>query len=96
MTKLNIISVNARGLGDQFKRRDVIQYLRNMKCDVIFVQDTHLTKEKIPFFDLLWNGKSYHSCYTFNSRGTSILINSNLQHEVLYEYTGVDGNYVIL
>ena len=51
MRTLKIASVNVRGLGGQQKRRDVLHYLRNRNYDVIFLQDTHLTKNKIPFFD---------------------------------------------
>ena len=96
MTNLNIASMNARGLGGQQKRRDVLHYLKNMKFDIIFLQDTHLIAEKITFFDSLWKGKAYHSCYTNNSRGTSILLDRNLQHTVLFEFYCERGNYVIL
>ena len=96
MTKLKTISVNVRGIGSQHKRRDVIHYLNNMKCDIVLLQDTHLTKEKICSFESIWKGKAYHSCYTNNSRGTSILFNRNLQHESIREFTSNNGNYVLL
>ena len=96
MRNLKIASVNVRGLGGQQKRRDVLHYLRNRNYDVIFLQDTHLTKNKIPFFDSLWKGKAYHSYYSNTSRGTSILIDRNLQHNILFEYLCERGNYVIV
>ena len=96
MTKLKIGSLNVRGLGGQHKRRDVMQYLNNMEFDIIFLQDTHLTAKKIPFFNTLWKGRSYHSIYTNNSRGTSILIDKELNHDVIFEFNCDTGNYVLL
>lgn len=93
---MKIISNNVRGLGAQHKRRDVLHYIRNMNCDIVFLQDTHLTKEKISSFNALWNGKAYHSCYSNNSRGSSILISKNIQHNIINEFTSDTGNYIIL
>ena len=83
-------------MGGHQKRRDVMHYLRNEKFDVVFLQDTHLTTNKIQFFESLWKGKTYHSCYSNNSRGTSILIDRNVQHTILFEYLCDRGNYVIV
>ena len=94
--KIKIASVNVRGLGGQHKRRDVLHYMRNLNFDIIFMQDTHLTPEKIPYFDSLWKGSAYHCCYTHNSRGTTILINRNVGHEVLFEVRCNEGNYMII
>ena len=96
MAKLKIVSVNVRGIGTQHKRRDVMHFLKNMNCDIIMLQDTHLIKAKISSFNSLWTGKAYHSCYTNNSRGTSILINNKLHHDIISEYTGTHGNYIII
>ena len=96
MANVKFISVNVRGIGSQQKRRDVMHFLKNLKSDIILLQDTHLTKEKIPSFDLLWRGKLYHSWYTNNSRGTSILIHNSLHHEVINTFNSSNGNYVLL
>ena len=96
MAKLKIISNNVRGLGTRHKREDVMQYLENMNRDIIFLQDTHLINSKVSAFNLLWKGKAYHSCYASNSRGTSILINRHLQHEVFNEFISDQGNYIIV
>ena len=73
-----------------------MNYLKDMNCNIILLQDTHLTETKESSFNSLWKGKAYHSCYTFNSRGCSILINKNLQHDVVEEFTDNNGNYKIL
>ena len=73
-----------------------MQYLENMNCDIILLQDTHLDNDKVPSFNLLWKGKAYHLCFANNSRGTSILINRLLQHEVFKEFVSDQDNYIIL
>ena len=96
MTIFKILSLNTRGIGTQFKRRDVIHYLKQLSVDIIFLQDTHLVKEKLPAFNSLWNGKTYNSCLASNSRSCSILIHRSLSHEVVFESYGENGNYVLL
>ena len=73
-----------------------MHYLKGMNCDIILIQDTHLSKEKVASFNCLWRGKSYHSSYSNNSRGTSILVSKNLQHDVINEHINDNGNYVML
>ena len=96
MTSLTMLSVNVRGLGSQHKRTDVMNYLNTLNQDIIFVQDTHLTEQKITSFNSLWKGKTYHSCFANNSRGTSVLISKNIQHEVIDEFTNANGNYKVV
>ena len=96
MSELKLMSLNCRGLGGQEKRRDVIHYLRNIDFDIYLLQDTHLTQRTVPNFNALWRGKCYHSCGTFNSRGTSILFKPHVQHSIIYEEYCQEGNFVIL
>ena len=96
MTELKLASMNCRGLGDLKKRRDVMQYMRNTQFDVLFLQDTHLTNESIPYFNSLWKGKSYHSCYSNRSRGVSILFRHCVQHEIITVKQSDCGNLLIV
>ena len=96
MIELTIASINCRGLSDIKKRRDVFHFLRNQKYDVLFLQDTHITKDSTQYFNSLWKGKSYHSCHTNRSRGVSILINQRLQHELIEIKLSDDGNFIIV
>ena len=73
-----------------------MHYIRGKKFNIVFLQDTHLTATTIPYFNSLWRGKSYHSCYSSRSRGTSILLSSNLQYSVITAKTSDCGNFVVL
>ena len=43
MDKVSILSVNAQGLGDKNKRKDVFNFLKEKKASIYFIQDTHFT-----------------------------------------------------
>ena len=96
LPKIRVLCSNVRGLGSQHKRKDVIHYLKDIKCDILLLQDTHLTEDKVSLFNSLWDGKAYHSCHTNNSRGTSILVSKNLQHDVINKFANSNGNYLVL
>ena len=96
MDNLKFLSFNCRGLGSQEKRRDVLDYLKNLKYDVYLLQDTHLTSQKETFCNTLWRGKCYHAFGTFNSRGTSILFSPRTNHKIIYEDYCPEGNYALI
>ena len=87
--------MNCRGIGEQKKRRDIMHFIRQTDYGVVFLQDTHLTVRSLPYFNCLWKGKCYHSCFSSRSRGTSILIRNNIQHNLISEVQSDCGNYVI-
>ena len=60
------------------------------------LQDTHLTEETTVYFNNLWPGKAYHSCFSSRSRGTSILINGRLPCTILEEKKSECGNFIFL
>ena len=96
MTDLTLISMNCRGLSQNQKRRDVLNYLKKSAADIIFLQETHMTQYTTQYFNTLWSGNCYHSCKTANSRGTTILLRSSLSYNLLSEHYGDNGNLVIV
>ena len=61
--KIVIMSMNCRGLADAAKRRDVMHYIWNKNYSIVFLQDRHQATKSIPYFDNLWCGRAYHSCF---------------------------------
>ena len=88
--------MNCRGLSDLNKRRDVLNFLRKQNYDIFFLQDTHITKETIQYFNSLWKGKCYHSCHTNRRRGVSILIKHSVQYELLKVKHSDCGNFIMI
>ena len=90
------MSINCRGLTQQQKRRDVLNYLRGSSADIIFLQETHLSEHSIPFFNSLWPGRCYHSCKTSNSGGTTILMSPSFSYNLVSEQASKEGNFVLV
>ena len=93
---IKIISLNCRGLADTKKRRDVLHYLRQKKCEVYFLQDVHIEEKLTKYVTAEWGFKAYFSPYTSNSRGVAILFNNTFEFKVLKVIRGKDGNFLII
>lgn len=87
--QLHCITVNARGLREKKKRMTMFQWLKQQKCDVALVQETHFTSEMTDFVDMDWAGKAFHSLGSSQSRGVSIFIKPKINIDVVdvHEYT---------
>ena len=55
-SKLKIISVNCRGLGNLQKRKDVLNYLSGKHADICCLLDTHFVPEIESFVKREWGG----------------------------------------
>ena len=58
MSELKVLSFNTQGLQGLNKRIDVFEYLKDKKCHVYCLQDTHFTQEDIENLNDQW-GKNY-------------------------------------
>ena len=96
MTELKIISVNCQGLGDFKKRKDIFQYYRKTKCNILCLQDTHFTAESEKDIRYQWGFDAYFSSFTSNSRGVAILLNNNFEYKVIQQRRDNSGNMLAL
>ena len=82
---LEIVSFNARGLGTERKRKKVI-----------FLQETHSTKEVEKLWEYQWRKKIFYSHGTSNSRGVCIALRVGLDYKLLSPEVRDDhGRYLI-
>ena len=93
-SSLSIMSMNCRGLRDQFKRKDVFNYLRNLKADIYFLQDTHFIHSDENLIRSQWGFDHFSSYGTNNSRGVSILLNSTFDFKLIHSDHDAQGNLV--
>jgi len=77
-SKVRIGSMNARGLADPVKRRDVFEWLKRKDLEIVCLQDTHLKGEQIKKYEDEWGGKCILNTYTSESRGVAILVKKGL------------------
>ena len=92
---IKILSANCQGLGSLEKRLDVLNYLKDKKCDIYCLQDTHTTKSSERLFRSQWNNDCLFSSGTSNSRGVSILFRKNLVYSIHEHISDPEGNYII-
>ena len=95
--QVTIFSQNCRGgLSVAAKRRDLFQFVRAKKYNIISLQDVHINSKLEPFIKAEWGNDYFFSSYTTTSRGVMILITNNFDHKVNRIKTDKNGNYIIL
>ena len=95
--QLTIFSQNCRGdLSVASKRRDLFQYVRAKKYNIICLQDVHINENLESFIKAEWGYDIFFSSYTTMSRGVMILLNNNFEQKVKTVKTDKNGNYIIL
>ena len=97
MDKLDIVSVNVRGLNTIEKRNKIYDWLCDIRTDIVFLQETHFIEKNEHRYNARWFGNSYH-CYSDSSfsRGVSILFRKNLPVEILNVHKSLDGRKLLI
>lgn len=93
---LNFLSFNVRGLSNLKKRKTIFTFCKKQKCDVIFLQETHSTKNVEETWKKEWGGKIIYSHGASNARGAMILLRNSLDLEIEKTITDSSGRLVIL
>ena len=96
MEGVKICSLNCQGLGDDKKRRDILNYLRDLKYSIICLQDTHFSHEKERIIRNEWGYKAFFSSYKSNSRGVAIFFKNDFEFIIHNNYSDDSGNLLIL
>lgn len=63
MAELKIASMNVRGIGNNNKRRETFNWLRNKQQSIIFLQEVHCTEATIDKWKSEWGYKALFSCF---------------------------------
>ena len=92
---LKIISLNCRGLANDFKRRDTLNFLREKKPDIILLQDIHIGENNANRIILEWGFEGFISPGSSRSRGVAILFNNTFSYKINQVKKCPDGNYVL-
>ena len=97
MEKLEIISVNVRGLNCVEKRTKLYDWLTDTKVDIIFLQETHYIEKNELRYNSRWFGKSIHNFSdSVYSRGVSILFRKDLNIEIINVHKSVDARKLLV
>ena len=97
MSKLSIITVNVRGLGDSAKRTRVFSQLRRMQHDIIALQETHCpTAADATWWTRQWGGNAFWTTFDSRSVGVAILVRRDLPCTISDVDTDPAGRFVRL
>ena len=92
---INILSYNVRGMRDEKKRRGLYSYLRNQKCDIILLQETHCKLKKEEYrWGKEWEGQTVWSRGTSNSKGVSVMFSSGTKYDIIKTVVDPNGRYI--
>ncbi len=92
---VNLVSFNCNGLGFVKKRQIVSQNLKKLNA-IIFIKETHCTKEEERKRKKEWEFDIYFSNWTSKSSGVAILFPKNINFEICNKKSDSDGRLLIL
>lgn len=95
-SELKISSWNTRGLNKLVKLKQVLGRLKQMKSNIIFLQETHLAQSDVSRVNKRWPGQVYSACFTSQARGVMILIHKSIPFQLIKKYIDPAGRYIIL
>lgn len=94
---LKCASLNVNGLSNPVKTSKVLAKMKKDKIQIIFLQETHMSKnehEKLKKFG--YSNSFFSSCENSRKRGVVTLISNSLNFELIMEKGDTQGRYVIV
>ena len=95
VNKLNIMSLNCRGLANREKRQDLFSKMKDEKYDICLLQDVHWTNAPLILAKEEWEFKIIGAPFNSMSRGTAILINT-FEFHINKRINDENGNYSLV
>ena len=95
MAELKIASMNVRGIGNNNKRRETFNWLRNKQQSIIFLQEAHCTEATIDTWRSERGYKALFSCFSGSSAGVCILFNNTFKFDILKTFSVPSGRYIV-
>jgi len=93
---IRLLSFNGRGLSNFKKRRAIFSWCRKQKADLIFLQETHSSKEREAQWKIEWGAEILFSHGSTNARGVAVLIKKGFDIDVMLTQTDSSGRLLLL
>ena len=94
-TRITFITLNVRGINNQFKRRKIFRWIHDNNVDIAFLQETFSVKENEKQWTTEWGGQILYSHGSPHSKGVMILFNPKLSIEIENREADEDGRYIL-
>ncbi len=88
--KLDIISLNVRGLRDLDKRKALFIFIKHREAQIILIQETHSYDNDVKFWESQWGDSAYFCHGTNHSARFAVFLNK-LKGDVVEIYILVKG-----
>ena len=93
---VRFISWNVKSMNGPVKRSRVFTHLKNLKADIMFLQETHLKTTDHARLHKPWIGQVFHSNFNVRARGVAILVNKRIQFTASNIIADQNGRYIIV
>ena len=94
--KLDVFSLNVRGIRDQTKRRSIFSYLKDQKAKLYFLQETYSEPGDEVIWKNEWGGDMFFSHGTNHSKGVCILLHPTMTCQIEYSFRNNTGRLVLI
>lgn len=97
MSTLTVTSYNVKGLHSPIKRKKVLLQLRQLKCHVALLQETHLSDAEHQKLNKSWADKVYFSSHcSGRKRGVAILIHRQINFTETLVHKDREGRFLLV
>uniref|UniRef100_A0AAR2K4Y7 exodeoxyribonuclease III n=1 Tax=Pygocentrus nattereri TaxID=42514 RepID=A0AAR2K4Y7_PYGNA len=96
MSTLRFVTWNVHGAGSREKRLKIFNRLSDLQADIVFLQETHMSKTPIYTLTSPLFPHAYSACYNSKQRGVAILINRRINFSISNNITDPEGRFIIL
>ena len=93
---IKICSLNERGLGNDFKRRCVLNWIRNLDFHLILLQETHSTIKSERRWKNEWGYKIIFNHGTSESAEVCILFKPSASFDIVYTFKEDKGRMLVV
>ena len=93
---IKLLSANTCGLADNFKRRQLMSFIKKRGVKILLLQETHSVKNKQKIWHSQWSGPCFFDHGTNDARGVAILVSADVNFEMSNIQVSGEGRYIIL
>ena len=95
-SKLRIVAFNARSIGKNPKRANVLEFLKQKDPDILVISETKIDKTVETEIRTEWDGEVFFSSLSGQARGVAIFKKKNLPVTILNQHNDGQGNLLAL
>ena len=91
-----IATWNVNGLQEGTKKHKVINHLKRISADIVFIQELHYKPGQTEHIKKLWAGEVYEATLNSRSRGVATLIRSRVPFKLISQKADIYGRYLVI